>query len=122
LRHDWPGNVRELENIVHVGLIVCRDGLLDVADLRLPSVDNGTESARHGASSGPLKEVDASLRRLLASNQTGLYQSVERLLLVAAFEQCGGNQVHTAKLLGVSRNVLRGLLKRFGLLGGAPRR
>lgn len=39
LRHDWPGNIRELENIVHVGLIGCRDGLLDAADLRLPSLD-----------------------------------------------------------------------------------
>jgi sigma-54-specific transcriptional regulator len=121
LQHHWPGNVRELENAIHVGLIVCRDGVLDIGDLRLPPPENRTESMRQGESSSLLQDVNSSLRRLLASNQTAIYESVERLLLVAAFEQCGGNQVHTAKLLGISRNILRGQLKRFGLLRDARR-
>jgi DNA-binding protein Fis len=42
---------------------------------------------------------------------------VERLLLKTAFEHCAGNQVRTAKRLGVSRNIVRAQLKRFGLMG-----
>jgi sigma-54-specific transcriptional regulator len=34
-----------------------------------------------------------------------------------AFVFSHGNQVQTAKLLGISRNVLRAQLKHFGLLG-----
>jgi sigma-54-specific transcriptional regulator len=121
LQHEWPGNVRELENIVHVGLIMCHGGVLDVPDLRLPAAGGRQDPPRAGDSLSPLQEVAASLRRLLGSNQPAVYESVERLLLEAAFEQCAGNQVHTAKRLGISRNILRGQLKRFGLLGDTRR-
>ncbi len=38
------------------------------------------------------------------------------MIVRRAFAYCGGNQVHSAKLLGISRNVLRTHLKRFGLI------
>jgi sigma-54-specific transcriptional regulator len=37
--------------------------------------------------------------------------------VTTAFTHCAGNQVHTAKRLGVTRNIVRAQLKRFGLLG-----
>jgi sigma-54-specific transcriptional regulator len=37
-----------------------------------------------------------------------------------AFHHCRENQVQTARLLGITRNTLRTLLKRHGLLAGAP--
>jgi DNA-binding NtrC family response regulator len=37
--------------------------------------------------------------------------------VLTAFGHCGSNQVRTAKQLGISRNILRTQLKRFGLLG-----
>jgi formate hydrogenlyase transcriptional activator len=30
-RHDWPGNIRELENVLQQGIILSRDGTLDLA-------------------------------------------------------------------------------------------
>ena len=112
LAYEWPGNIRELENVVHFGLIMSATGVLDVGDLRL-----------HGVGGLPVKvanELDAlghGLQRLLESDRPAIYQEVERLLMTTAFAHCAGNQVRTAKRLGVTRNIVRAQLKRFGLLG-----
>jgi sigma-54-specific transcriptional regulator len=46
-----------------------------------------------------------------------LFHAVEALLVRRAFSRCRDNQVQTARLLGVTRNTLRTLLKRHGMLG-----
>jgi hypothetical protein len=51
-----------------------------------------------------------------------LYDTIENEVVQAAYEFCHGNQVHSAELLGISRNVLRAQLKRFGLLPKRGRR
>jgi sigma-54-specific transcriptional regulator len=53
---------------------------------------------------------------LLDTGHPAIYEHVEETLVRQAFARCNGNQVKTANLLGVSRNVVRALLKRFGLL------
>jgi sigma-54 dependent transcriptional regulator len=121
LRHDWPGNIRELENVVHYGLIMSHDGVLEADDLRLPqAADECAQQMDSDASSdGPgdaFDAVGAGLRRLLQSDRESIHELVERLLLVTAFEHCQRNQVRTAKRLGVSRNIVRAQLKRHGLL------
>jgi sigma-54-specific transcriptional regulator len=109
--YDWPGNIRELENVIHFAVIMSRDNRIDAGDLRLPAT--GDESA---GGDGPLASV---LKKMLVGEADALYESVERVLVTTAFEHCGGNQVRTARQLGISRNILRSQLKRFGLLGKA---
>jgi sigma-54 dependent transcriptional regulator len=46
-----------------------------------------------------------------------LFHTVEGMLVKRAFTRCRDNQVQTARLLGITRNTLRTLLKRHGLLG-----
>ncbi len=115
LAHDWPGNIRELENVAHFAVIMCRNGVIDVDDLRLPA-----RAAQHQDGRPDDDNIDGlvhGLRSLLRTDREDLHQSVERLLVTAAFEHCEGNQVRTAKRLGVSRNIVRAQLKRHGLLG-----
>jgi DNA-binding NtrC family response regulator len=122
LAHEWPGNIRELENVVHYGLIMSQDGVLEADDLRLPQVvANPTEPRTPGGVSGGalgdgFDAVGEGLRRLLQSDHESIHHTVERLLLVTAFEHCDRNQVRTAKRLGLSRNIVRAQLKRHGLL------
>ena len=126
LTHPWPGNIRELENVIHVGLIMSSAGSVDAPDLRLsplsePAETQATDVRGNDRPDAPEAELDMlgkGLRRLLDSERDGVYQEVERLLLTTAFEHCAGNQVRTAKRLGVSRNVVRAQLKRFGLIAG----
>jgi len=117
--YSWPGNIRELENVVHVGLIMSSGGMLDVSDLRLapgPGCGGLLVGVTHGHDD-PAVGLGRELRRLLTTERGDVYQVVERLLVETAFEHCAGNQVRTAKRLGVSRNIVRAQLKRFGLLG-----
>lgn len=54
----------------------------------------------------------------------GLYdrvlQEVEIPLIRIALEECGGNQLRAAALLGLNRNTLRKKMKELGLLTSKP--
>ena len=58
----------------------------------------------------------AALPKLFAQPGDALYERLESLVIQSAYAHCLRNQVHTAALLGISRNVLRTQLKRFGML------
>ncbi|WP_051378685.1 sigma 54-interacting transcriptional regulator [Derxia gummosa] len=121
LRHAWPGNLRELENVVHHALFVCPgDEILGehlaIGGMRIaPATDASTQAAADDADTPSAEEaLRAALERLCAEAPDGLHELVERSLMQVAFAHCGRNQVRTAQLLGVSRNVLRGRLIGFG--------
>jgi sigma-54 dependent transcriptional regulator len=117
--YSWPGNIRELENIIHVGLIMGNGGLIEVGDLRLPAAAADPAGPLNFAAAGDAATtgLDRELRRLLKTDCGNVYEMVQRLLVEVTFEHCAGNQVRTAKRLGVSRNIVRAQLKRFGMLG-----
>ncbi len=118
LEYWWPGNIRELENVVHFALIMCRDGVLQPEDLRLPVVKSSTSGeGAGGADWDVVTRLERAVEALLESELDNLYERVERVLVETAYHHTGGNQVRTAKRLDVTRNVLRAQLKRFGLLG-----
>ena len=122
LEYSWPGNVRELENVIHGAVLIAGDAIRH-DDLRLVPW-----AAAQGASKFDVDSEDAdgdtsvealapNLDRLFNDRPDQLMESIESLVVRRALEFCRGNQVHTAKLLGITRNVLRTYLKRFGLLG-----
>jgi sigma-54-specific transcriptional regulator len=120
LDYEWPGNIRELENIIHYALIVSRDGLIQRGDLRLhrPVLRN-TREVVTGDEKDATDLLPEALRELFESDHPSIYEHVEESLTRQAYAFCNGNQVRAARLLGITRNVMRALLKRFGLLAAA---
>jgi sigma-54-specific transcriptional regulator len=138
LRYSWPGNIRELENVVHYALIVNSDCLVTASDLRLrgvtlphdlPVLTGSRAPAQRQAAPlasgfGSLDPVNAFehlatvFEQLYEEGGDDLYGRIEKVLIDSAYAYCQRNQVHTADMLGISRNVLRTQLKRFGLLAG----
>ena len=126
----WPGNIRELENVIHYALIVCRDGVLRATDFRFSPLANlsaarSAESPVREEPPAPAAPVDLlaglehALDNAMNEGRPALFHAVEALLVRRAFSRCRDNQVQTARLLGVTRNALRTLLKRHGMLGDA---
>ena len=122
LDYEWPGNIRELENVIHFALIVSKNGFIQGSDLRL---HKPVAAAAH--KNAPTTEHDGShgladaLRDLFNTGHPAIFEHVEETLIRQAFSWSNGNQVKTAGLLGISRNVVRALLKRFGLLANVSR-
>lgn len=109
--HSWPGNIRELENVIHHALLICRDDLLGVNDLQLSSMSIQRRNADHAPQHAtPLQALEAALGGLFNQPQANLFEQIEDTVMRAAFEFCHRNQVQAAKLLGISRNILRARL------------
>ncbi len=115
--HSWPGNIRELENVIHYSLITAANEPLERQDLQ------GLDSP-HGALEPGLPrdrtDLEGLLQELLQSGKPHPFQHVEAMLVRAAWNASAQNQVHAAKLLGVTRNAVRTLLKRHGYLNCEP--
>jgi aliphatic sulfonates family ABC transporter substrate-binding protein len=123
LQHPWPGNIRELENAVHHALLVCRDGVIAPSDLRLTLMSGRTkqDGSAGSASASPLDALESALRGLFEAGLPDLWDSIERSVMTAAYDHCERNQVQTARLLGISRNVVRARLLEYGEIPGSVR-
>lgn len=76
-----------------------------------PKVDTQVSEA------DPLTIIAQQLRRLFSeAGESAYFENLEELIVTEAFAHVNHNQVHGAALLGISRNVMRTLLKRHGFL------
>jgi DNA-binding NtrC family response regulator len=93
--YDWPGNVRELKNVVHRAFIMADD----VIDLNcLPP-----ELGRKKQTSGPFFQVRVGSK----------VSEVERSLILATLDQCGGTKERAAEMLGISLKTLYNRLREY---------
>ncbi|KSC72262.1 Fis family transcriptional regulator [Pseudomonas aeruginosa] len=123
LGHSWAGNIRELENAIHHALLVCRNRLIQPADLHLIDMrarqePNGLRRAPESAAGSAL---EAALQALFEENREDLYEHIEETVFRAAYRFCHGNQLQTGRLLGISRNIVRARLEKIGELETSPR-
>jgi DNA-binding NtrC family response regulator len=110
--YEWRGNVRELENVINRALIVSTGPTL------LPeSVSFSDDTPREGRPSRELglsALLDAVFTRLAnrydRHPDSPILTVIEREMLHRALDRAKGNQVHAAKLLGMSRQTLRNRL------------
>ena len=118
-QYGWPGNIRELENVIHYALLVASGRELRPEHLKLNgAVLAASPPARAGRGERDrLQAYRDALRELFDAPGEALHHELERLLIEEAFRESGLNQVRSAALLGITRNVLRTLLKKHGLLG-----
>jgi DNA-binding NtrC family response regulator len=103
VQYHWPGNVRELENIVTRSSVLNCGKPVTADELRrwlmAAADDNGKT---------PADELLVGLS----------LQEMERRLIEATLDRCGGHRAKTAKALGIGIRTLSGKLRQYGY---APR-
>jgi two-component system nitrogen regulation response regulator GlnG len=121
-KYHWPGNVRELENAIRRAHVMAKSDAILQSDLP-PEI-----SGRGGSGATPLAaavgeataDAAAALARQLfqwarRDPKLKVIPAVERELVVEALKEAGNNQVHAAKLLGITRATLRKRIEKFGI-------
>ncbi|WP_027613379.1 sigma-54-dependent Fis family transcriptional regulator [Pseudomonas sp. URIL14HWK12:I6] len=121
--YSWPGNIRELENVIHHTLLICRNGVIERDDLRLSNLRiERPDDQQSSTDDSPEALLERAFQKLFEQQAGALHEKVEDALLRAAYRFCHYNQVHTAALLGLSRNVTRTRLIKIGELAVNKRR
>jgi two-component system nitrogen regulation response regulator GlnG len=123
-KYHWPGNVRELENVVQRALVMSKGEAILLSDL--PAEVSGQVSA--GMTGGPMPvpvgdagatDITHLARQLFQwarrEPKMKIIPAVERELVIQALKETEGNQVHAAKLLGITRATLRKRVEKFGI-------
>ncbi|MDX1979595.1 MAG: sigma 54-interacting transcriptional regulator [Bryobacteraceae bacterium] len=107
LAHSWPGNVRELKNAIERAMILEESDIIQATSLP-PELSEQPELASPQMHHPP------------SPGEGGLtFEEHERKLLSWALNRSGGNQARAARMLGVSRDLLRYRMKKFHLLPAA---
>jgi Nif-specific regulatory protein len=110
-RHRWPGNVRELRNEVERAAINAESSVIGVLDLS-PTLD--VELEEREAIARPVEEAGAG--GSLAARFAAL-EPTERDLIKEALAAAKGNLSEAARLLGITRIMIKRRVDRFGLGG-----
>ena len=93
-RYNWPGNVRELRHTIEKAVILSEGPMITDKDLQLSTSSQ---------SSMPVRNTGRTLDEL------------EEQAIRSALAEHGGNIVHAAKALGITRQTFYNKMKRYGI-------
>lgn len=119
-RHDWPGNVRELKNVMRRLAVLTPGASITLSDvaLALGNADN-IQKGEETLSDAVTRCTRQFLHQLGYAKAVNLHQylleQMEPPLLILAMERCHGNQLKVAEMLGLNRNTVRKLLRKYDI-------
>lgn len=103
LAYHWPGNVRELSHAMEHAVLLSTRQFLGPQDLPMVYTPAVSDHAAASTASGNV-----------AREQWNLYE-VERQLIERALQHTHGNLSQAARLLGITRDILRYRIEKYGI-------
>jgi len=116
--YAWPGNVRELENTIQRATELANSDVILAKDLPLGDKSIPLETDLDSATASLKSNKERAIDFLLGaakSNPEQLLPWLERVFILHALRVRGGNQVQSAKLLGITRMTLRKRIEIYGI-------
>ncbi|HZI31769.1 MAG TPA: sigma-54 dependent transcriptional regulator, partial [Candidatus Binatia bacterium] len=122
-KYHWPGNVRELENSIRRAHVMAKTDAILPGDLP-PEISGGATGVAAPPASVVVGEAATTDAAALARQlfqwakrdpKLKVIPAVERELVIQALKETADNQVHAAKLLGITRATLRKRIEKFGI-------
>ncbi len=98
LTYDYPGNVRELKHAIERGVILSKDGIMDLK--HLPEEISALTSMEMNCLNKSI-----SLKECL--------EKFERTIILKTLKECDGKKTEAAKRLGISRKALWEKIKAY---------
>jgi two-component system, NtrC family, nitrogen regulation response regulator GlnG len=119
-RHDWPGNVRELRNVMRRLAVLTPGATINLSDVALALGNDGnTDQETESLPNAVARCMREYINRLGYAKAIDLHkhllEQVEPPLLILAMEQCHGNQLKVSDMLGLNRNTVRKLLRKYNI-------
>jgi two-component system nitrogen regulation response regulator GlnG len=123
-KYHWPGNVRELENALRRAHVMAKGDAILLSDLPPEISGQSSSGAPMSPAVGMAGEEAATDAAALARQlfqwakrdpKLKVIPAVERELVIQALKETNNNQVHAAKLLGITRATLRKRIEKFGI-------
>ncbi len=116
--YPWPGNIRELENVLKRAVLLSKTSVIPKELMQ--------EELEHRAAQAEADTDPADPDEAVEPGENGprpegitLYEAVmsrtEKKLISRVLKETRGNQVQTAKILGISRMTLRKKIKKYGM-------
>lgn len=114
--YSWPGNIRELQHVVRRAVLISHGSRIGPADLELAPTGGATAGqGKESVSAGIAQAVKAAIATGDENISESLHNMLDLELLGQVLAECNGNQVQTARRLGISRNGLRAKMEALGL-------
>jgi len=104
MRYNWPGNVRELENVIERAVVMGKGNAILAQDLPLE-----------------IQKTSDLSRLTIPSDRFSLKERVgelEKELITGALKETGQVQTRAAKLLGISRRIIKYKMEKYGIEKG----
>jgi two-component system nitrogen regulation response regulator GlnG len=112
-RYPWPGNVRELQSVLKQAILHMKGSVLTPE--ALPAGVEVSVPLPPGTDSPGGFAWDAFVQDRIEAGSDNLYAEaltmMEREVLVRVLRRTGGNQVQTARILGITRGSLRNKIR-----------
>ncbi|MFZ2197079.1 MAG: sigma-54 dependent transcriptional regulator [Thermodesulfovibrionales bacterium] len=110
-KYDWPGNVRELENVIKRACVLSTGTVIETKDLLIE------EDNSYSIKDFLEEKLKHYLKDMTNISNCNLYNTVmsevEKALISLVLKETNGNQLKTAKVLGINRNTLRSKIKEY---------
>jgi DNA-binding NtrC family response regulator len=98
--HRWPGNVQEMVDMLEVAVLQNKSGTIQASELILSAAS---------------PEIDRSEASIDSSTKTDRLQEVVDRHVLRVLNDCAGNKLRAAELLGISRSTLYRMLESCSL-------